>query len=74
MIGGFCGWCVGALGGTRRARPRLARHAALLSQGEILMIVGFKSSDKEKVKSLLYGKGGVGIEERGDFLPHLRWI
>lgn len=74
VIGGFCGWCLGALGGTRLARPRLARHAALLSQGEILMVVGCKSSDKEKVKSLLYGKGGVGIEERGDFLPHLRWI
>ncbi|EHP39872.1 hypothetical protein OR16_29129 [Cupriavidus basilensis OR16] len=74
MIGGFGGWFLGALSGTRLLRPRLARHAALLAQGEILMIVGCKSSEKDKVKTLLYGKGGVGIEEHGDFLPHLRWI
>ncbi|MCY0852938.1 hypothetical protein [Cupriavidus sp. D39] len=74
MIGGFGGWFLGALSGARLSRPRLARHAALLSQGEILMIVGCKSSEKDKVKTLLYGRGGVGIEEHGDFLPHLRWI
>lgn len=38
------------------------------------MIVGCKSSEKDKVMTLLYGRGGVGIEEHGDFLPHLRWI
>lgn len=74
VLGGVCGWCLGALGGARLPRPRLARHAALLSQDEVLMIVGCRSSAKEKVKSLLYGKGGVGIEDHGDFLPHLRWI
>ncbi|MGO4306959.1 hypothetical protein [Cupriavidus sp. RAF12] len=70
---GICGWLLGALIGATLPRPRLARQAALLSQGEIIMIVGCKSSEKETVKTLLYELGGVGIDEHGDFLPHLRW-
>lgn len=70
---GVCGWLLGALFGSMLPRQRLARAAALLSQGEIIMIVGCKSSEKETIKTLLYELGGVGIDEHGDFLPHLRW-
>ncbi|WP_042885696.1 hypothetical protein [Cupriavidus necator] len=70
---GVCGWLLGALFGATFARQRLARAAALLSQGELIMIVGCKSSEKEAIKTLLYDLGGVGIDEYGDFLPHLRF-
>lgn len=70
---GICGWLLGALTGAMLPRPRLARQTVLLSQDELVMIVGCKSSEKETVKTLLYKLGGVDIDEHGDFLPHLRW-
>lgn len=73
VVFGICGWLLGALIGATLPRPRLARQMALLSQGEIIMIVGCKSSEKESIKALLYEQGGVGIDEHDDFLPHLRW-
>ncbi|MGO4332583.1 hypothetical protein AB4Z48_38325 [Cupriavidus sp. 2TAF22] len=72
VIGGIAGWCLGGLAGSRVVRPHLARHAAVLSEGEILMVVGCKTAEKGKVRSVLCGSGGVGVEEHGDLLPHLR--
>lgn len=69
---GICGWLLGDLIGATLTRSRLARQTALLSQDEIIMIVGCKSSEKESIKTLLYEQGGVGIDEHDDFLPHLR--